>query len=310
MILCVYIFLVKLRDLLGIINGKHIGRYQQKVSVYSLAMNSTMLVSEIVIIDSTRKIFQWNEPTPTTDSVNEISSDDSSTSKHHVHNQSGAAMDEKIEGVMKAMTKAMTKPLTEAIERATKDLIAIVNANPQHEQASTSKSRCVFVSFPLDNLFLVCFSVYFMFDFKNLIFSDQWISIIKTHSINQSINFMTKGHPRLAKNNNKTIKTTTVEQYEVFGWQPKVKQSDLIKIWAPYLVAVHKQRIPIGYAMFRFNMDYDNRCNHIFQRIGIWRWQHIVAVNSGYQILSKLLLCIRQEWWIKTKCRFNFKCFL
>lgn len=41
------------------------------------------------------------------------------------------------------------------------------------------------------------------------------------------------------------------------GWQPKVKQSDLNKNWARYLVAVDKtSKQPIAYAMFRFDMDY------------------------------------------------------
>lgn len=41
------------------------------------------------------------------------------------------------------------------------------------------------------------------------------------------------------------------------GWQPKVKQSDLNKNWARYLVAVDKKsKQPIAYAMFRFDMDY------------------------------------------------------
>lgn len=40
------------------------------------------------------------------------------------------------------------------------------------------------------------------------------------------------------------------------GWQPKVKQSDLNKNWARYLVAVDKEKNPIAYAMFRFDMDY------------------------------------------------------
>lgn len=40
------------------------------------------------------------------------------------------------------------------------------------------------------------------------------------------------------------------------GWQPKVKQSDLNKNWARYLVAVDKQKNPIAYTMFRFDMDY------------------------------------------------------
>lgn len=42
------------------------------------------------------------------------------------------------------------------------------------------------------------------------------------------------------------------------GWQPKVKQGDLNKNWARYLVAVDKTKKPIAYAMFRFDMDYGN----------------------------------------------------
>ena len=40
------------------------------------------------------------------------------------------------------------------------------------------------------------------------------------------------------------------------GWQPKVKQSDLNKTWARYVVAVDANKTPVGYAMFRFDMDY------------------------------------------------------
>lgn len=40
------------------------------------------------------------------------------------------------------------------------------------------------------------------------------------------------------------------------GWQPKVKQSDLNKTWARYLVAVDAQKVPMAYTMFRFDMDY------------------------------------------------------
>lgn len=42
------------------------------------------------------------------------------------------------------------------------------------------------------------------------------------------------------------------------GWQPKVKQSDLNKNWARYLVAVDEHKKPIAYAMFRFDLDYGN----------------------------------------------------
>lgn len=39
------------------------------------------------------------------------------------------------------------------------------------------------------------------------------------------------------------------------GWQPKVKQHDLNKTWARYLVAMENKK-PIAYTMFRFDMDY------------------------------------------------------
>lgn len=41
------------------------------------------------------------------------------------------------------------------------------------------------------------------------------------------------------------------------GWQPKVKQSDLNKGWARYLVAVDRAtKKPAAYTMFRFDLDY------------------------------------------------------
>ena len=41
------------------------------------------------------------------------------------------------------------------------------------------------------------------------------------------------------------------------GWQPKIKQSDLNKNWARYLVAIDKKtKSPIAYTMFRFDLDY------------------------------------------------------
>lgn len=40
------------------------------------------------------------------------------------------------------------------------------------------------------------------------------------------------------------------------GWQPKIKQADLNKNWARYLVACDKDKNPVAYAMFRFDFDY------------------------------------------------------
>lgn len=41
------------------------------------------------------------------------------------------------------------------------------------------------------------------------------------------------------------------------GWQPKIKQNDLNKNWARYLIAVDKvTKKNAAYAMFRFDLDY------------------------------------------------------
>lgn len=39
------------------------------------------------------------------------------------------------------------------------------------------------------------------------------------------------------------------------GWQPKVKQNDMTKTWAKFLIAKDGNK-NAGYAMFRFDMDY------------------------------------------------------
>jgi N-alpha-acetyltransferase 40 len=43
------------------------------------------------------------------------------------------------------------------------------------------------------------------------------------------------------------------------GWQPKVKQNDIAKSWARFLIAYDEDK-PIGYTMFRFDMDYGRSC--------------------------------------------------
>lgn len=40
------------------------------------------------------------------------------------------------------------------------------------------------------------------------------------------------------------------------GWQPKIKQNDLNKNWARYIVALDSSNQPVAYAMFRFDFDY------------------------------------------------------
>lgn len=42
------------------------------------------------------------------------------------------------------------------------------------------------------------------------------------------------------------------------GWQPKIKQADMNKHWARYLVAYTEDtNIPVAYCMFRFDVDYE-----------------------------------------------------
>lgn len=49
------------------------------------------------------------------------------------------------------------------------------------------------------------------------------------------------------------------------GWQPKVKQNDLNKKWARYLVATDKSGQPVAYTMFRFDMDYGNSVLYCYE---------------------------------------------
>ncbi|XP_065354193.1 N-alpha-acetyltransferase 40 [Calliphora vicina] len=49
------------------------------------------------------------------------------------------------------------------------------------------------------------------------------------------------------------------------GWQPKVKQSDLNKAWARYLVAVDANKTPVAYSMFRFDLDYGHSVLYCYE---------------------------------------------
>ncbi|XP_016952179.1 N-alpha-acetyltransferase 40 [Drosophila biarmipes] len=40
------------------------------------------------------------------------------------------------------------------------------------------------------------------------------------------------------------------------GWQPKIKQAELNKNWARYLVAQNEKKENVAYSMFRFDMDH------------------------------------------------------
>lgn len=41
------------------------------------------------------------------------------------------------------------------------------------------------------------------------------------------------------------------------GWQPKIKQADMNKKWARYLVATDETNAPVAFCMFRFDLDYE-----------------------------------------------------
>lgn len=41
------------------------------------------------------------------------------------------------------------------------------------------------------------------------------------------------------------------------GWQPKMKQADMNKNWARYLVAKEEKGAPVAFCMFRFDLDYE-----------------------------------------------------
>uniref|UniRef100_A0A7G3AM73 N-alpha-acetyltransferase 40 n=1 Tax=Lutzomyia longipalpis TaxID=7200 RepID=A0A7G3AM73_LUTLO len=43
------------------------------------------------------------------------------------------------------------------------------------------------------------------------------------------------------------------------GWQPKIKQADMNKHWARYLIAYNSGNTPVAFCMFRFDIDYE-RC--------------------------------------------------
>uniref|UniRef100_A0A1B0EX67 N-alpha-acetyltransferase 40 n=1 Tax=Phlebotomus papatasi TaxID=29031 RepID=A0A1B0EX67_PHLPP len=50
------------------------------------------------------------------------------------------------------------------------------------------------------------------------------------------------------------------------GWQPKIKQADMNKHWARYLVAYTEDtNIPVAYCMFRFDVDYERSVLYCYE---------------------------------------------
>lgn len=77
------------------------------------------------------------------------------------------------------------------------------------------------------------------------------------------------------------------------GWQPKIKQKDLNKVWARYLIATDDStKKNIAYAMFRFDLDYGSSVLYCYE----------MQVEDGYQckglgsFLMEALEAIGQLW--------------
>lgn len=77
------------------------------------------------------------------------------------------------------------------------------------------------------------------------------------------------------------------------GWQPKIKQKDLNKTWARYLIASDTTtKQPIAYAMFRFDLDYGSSVLYCYE----------LQIADEYQrkglgaFLMEALETIAQRW--------------
>ncbi|XP_030564030.1 N-alpha-acetyltransferase 40 [Drosophila novamexicana] len=85
------------------------------------------------------------------------------------------------------------------------------------------------------------------------------------------------------------------------GWQPKIKQSELNKNWARFLVAQNQQKQPVAYTMFRFDMDdgdcvlycYEIQIAPEYQRKGLGKFmmQTLESCAKIWQ-LEKLMLTV------------------
>lgn len=80
------------------------------------------------------------------------------------------------------------------------------------------------------------------------------------------------------------------------GWQPKVKQSDLNKNWARYMVAVDKQKNPVAYAMFRFDLDYGN---------SVLYWWVSIRLNCLHFDQKLIFMCISMYLNTVMKCKWK-----
>ncbi|XP_055607656.1 N-alpha-acetyltransferase 40 [Uranotaenia lowii] len=86
------------------------------------------------------------------------------------------------------------------------------------------------------------------------------------------------------------------------GWQPKVKQADLNKNWARYLVALdRKSRKPAAYSMFRFDMDYgrsvlycyEMQVESEFQRKGLGKFMMLALEKMAKRFgMERLVLTV------------------
>lgn len=67
------------------------------------------------------------------------------------------------------------------------------------------------------------------------------------------------------------------------GWQPKVKQNDMAKSWARFLIAYDEGKKPIGYTMFRFVsiLDRDECLRRLTKLILNRIWITVVRLFTG-----------------------------
>ncbi|XP_030369202.1 N-alpha-acetyltransferase 40 [Scaptodrosophila lebanonensis] len=85
------------------------------------------------------------------------------------------------------------------------------------------------------------------------------------------------------------------------GWQPKIKQAELNKNWARYLVAQNAEKQPVAYAMFRFDIDdgdsvlycYEMQVSAPCQRKGLGKFmmQTLEACARHFQ-MEKIMLTV------------------
>ncbi|KAM8705331.1 hypothetical protein ACLKA7_009749 [Drosophila subpalustris] len=85
------------------------------------------------------------------------------------------------------------------------------------------------------------------------------------------------------------------------GWKPKIKQAELNKNWARFLVALNQQNQPVAYTMFRFDMDdgdcvlycYEIQISPEYQRKGLGKFMmETLESCARFWQLEKIMLTV------------------